>query len=111
MIIESEKVEDVLLGRDLKLTVSIDPINGKTMKDFDFKVEAFTRGKAVVIEKSAATPIDESNYSFILHSRLVGVGRLKLIVTAYIPDTDSDTMFREEPVLLDPKINIVDIKR
>ena len=111
MIIESEKVEDVLLGREMKMTVSIDPIDGKTMNDYNFKVEVFARGKAVVFEKRDMKRIDDSNYSMVVDTRKVGTGRMKVVVTAYIPDTDSEDMVREEPVLLDPKVNIIDIKR
>lgn len=103
----------VPLGIELKLNISIDPIDGIHMSEYDFEVSFFTRPSMVKVFRSRDTnttlkKIDDDNYLVILDTKDVGPGQLKVSITAYIPDTDEiNDYVRTEIIRLDPKITII----
>lgn len=94
MITESEK----------KLNVHLNPIDGFHMADYDFVFEAFVFSNRVVKKtKRDAIKVDDDNYMMTLTDddmKIIGKGRINVLVTAYIPDADFMDKVRKERVLL-----------
>lgn len=94
MIMESEK----------KLNVHLDAIDGFHMADYDFECEVFVFANKVVKKRKAdMIGVDEDNYVMTLTDadmRIIGRGRINVLVTAYIPDADFEDGFRTERVML-----------
>lgn len=88
------------LGTELKLLVKIDPIGGKYMKDYDFKIDIYTSNpdKAITASKIEGTESgwlrrnnedpNGGSYYVLVDTSLIGIGKVKCKVTAYIPDAD-----------------------
>lgn len=85
------------IGTELKINIGIEPIDGYTMDDYDFNAEFFVyRNKTVSVSKNDMVRVDENNYIALLDSNDVGSGRLMVVVTAYIPDSDFQDGLRTE---------------
>lgn len=105
-------MQTVYIGTELKLNINIDPIDGKTMDDYNFEVEVFCNvHKSSTIKKgdNNCIKVDSNNYIILIDTSTVGVGNLKCKVTAYIPDTHFVDLLRTEVVLLNTDIQIVKI--
>lgn len=99
---------NVFIGTELKINVSIDPLDNMTMEDYDFTIEMYCSPKRVVaINKPDAIKIDGSNYIVRVDSNITGAGDLKCKITAQIPDPDFDDGYRTEITLIDTNITIV----
>jgi hypothetical protein len=99
---------EVFLGTELKLNVNIEPIGDVTMDNYEFEIEVYcSPKKSIVIKKSDAIRIDESNYVILIDSEVVGAGDLKCKITAHIPDGDFEDNIRTEVIGIDTGINIV----
>lgn len=85
-------------GTEIKLSVSIDPIDGKTMDDYDFEIKLYVSGSnAVKKTKMGCIRVDANNYIVILDMNALNrVGKLILKVIAHIPDGDFDDGLRTE---------------
>lgn len=83
-----------------KVLISIEPIDGLHMSDYDFKCVFYTyTNRAVVVEKKDMKKRDNDNYIAILDSekiRALGKGCVKLRVIGYIPDADFSDGYRTE---------------
>lgn len=94
MITESEK----------KLNVFLKPIDGFHMADYDFVFDVFVFSNRVVRKtKKDAIKVDDDNYMMTLTDddiKIIGKGRINVLVTAYIPDADFVDGVRTERVLL-----------
>ena len=112
----------VYLGTELKLRVGIEPMGGLHMEDYNFDIEAYCNDKSVVKASKRKDPQtkedvltnlvaidgDEDNYIALIDTSVIGVGKLKCRVVAYIPDTDfTDDGVRTEVVVMDTGITIV----
>lgn len=87
----------IYLGSEIKLNISIEPIEGMTMDNYNFQVEMFTSPKRkVTVQKSELIRIDSDNYLLILDTSELGAGNLMCKVTAYIPDGDFEDQLRTE---------------
>lgn len=96
------------LGTELKLNLSIDPIGDAHMSTYDFIVEVFCNPtKRLMIEKSKANKVDDDNYILCIDSNAIGKGKVKVKVTAYIPDKDFADSLRTEVVVVDTGISII----
>lgn len=89
---------------ETKLIVHIDPIDGFHMADYDFECDAFVfENRMVKKRKDELKKDDDDNYVMTLNDaemRIIGRGRIKVLVTAYIPDADFEDGFRTERELL-----------
>ena len=92
---------------ETKLVVHLDPIDGLHMADYDFECEAFVfEGRMVKKRKDELKKVDEDNYVITLNDaemRVIGGGRIKVLVTAHIPDADFEDSLRTERKLLSEK--------
>lgn len=102
---------NIPLGSDFKMNVHMDNIDGYSMDDVDFKCVFYTKSsKKVVLPKDEMIPIRDSNYvSYVapLHSLDLGIGALKIVYEADIPDNDFDNALRHEIVPITTDIKIV----
>jgi hypothetical protein len=81
----------VFTGTEIKVNVSIEPIDGLSMQDYDFEVYFFCSPVyKQVITKEQAKMVDKDNYLCLVDTRVVGVGNLKCMVIAHLPDADFD---------------------
>lgn len=96
------------LGTELKLNLSIDPIGDAHMSTYDFIVEVFCNPiKSLMIKKSEANEVDADNYILCINSNAIGKGKVKVKVTAYIPDEDFAEGLRTEVIVVDTGISII----
>lgn len=96
------------LGTELKLNLSIDPIGSAHMSSYDFVVDVFCNPtKSLMIEKAKANKVDDDNYILCIDSNAIGKGKVKVKVTAYIPDTDFEDGSRTEIMIVDTGISII----
>lgn len=103
----------VYLGTELKLKVNIEPMDGYHMDAYDFEVEAFCNDKSVATASKKDGVLtnlvrhDEDNYLALIDTSIIGVGKLKCRVVAYLKDTDFSDGLRTEVVVMDTGITIV----
>lgn len=103
-----ESNNNIFLGSELKLNVSIAPIGTLTMDDYNWVIEVWTSAKRVVtIEKKDSKKVDENNYIILVDTADIGTGDLKCKVNAQIPDGDFADNYRTEIVVIDTGIKIV----
>lgn len=82
-------------------------MNGITMDSYDFNVEAYcTRRRSLYISKQDTIRIDDSNYVVRIDTSEIGVGDLKLLIKALIPDEDFDDKVRTEVIVVDTNITV-----
>lgn len=102
----------VFVGSELKLNLHIDPIGDKHMQDYDFKVEIYCQPSKVVtlVKDELGTKRTESkdDYLLMVDTTQLGPGKVKLKVTAEVPDLDFvEDNTRTEVVIIDTGITIV----
>ena len=106
----------VHIPTELKLKVGIEPMGGLHMSQYDFEIEAYCNKKSVatsskkgdVLTNLVAIDGDDNSYIALIDTSVIGVGKLKCRVVAYIPDTDfTDDGVRTEVVVMDTGITIV----
>lgn len=105
--------QKIFLGTELKLNVTINPIDGHSIKDndYDFSIELFcgSNKQSLTIGKSDVK-FDETskdNCKICFDTTEVGSGRLKLKITGYVPDGDFKDNKRTEIIELDTGIDII----
>lgn len=102
------KRTQIYLGTELKLNISVEPVDGLTMDDYDFNVDVYcTPKKTVHAEKDKCVRVDDSNYIVLVDTNIVGTGDLTCKVTAYIPDGDFPDSLRTEVVCTDVGLKVV----
>ena len=102
----------VILGTELKLRVHVDPIDDKQLQDYYFEVEVYTNSASVKYKKEDSDniilPGDNKDICIVLlNTSDIGVGRVKVKVTAQIPDPDFTDGFRTEIAVEDTDIIII----
>lgn len=84
-------------GTELKINVHVEPIDGYTMDDYGFTCRFYIyTNRYVEVKKEDMVRLDESNYVACIDSRKIGVGTVKMRITAQIPDSDFQDGFRTE---------------
>lgn len=102
------KKNERVIGTQLKLNIHIDPIDNLHMSEYDFECKFFVFAKkSVTIKKEDMVQVDEDNYVAIVDTLPIGIGRLHLTLTAYIPDSDFPDTPRKEVSCVDTEIEIV----
>lgn len=100
--------ERVCIGTEIKLNLNIEPVGAFTMDSYDWVAEVFSNSqKSLIINKSEAIKVDESNYTLLIDTNKVGIGVLKCKVTAQIPDSDFPDMYRTEVNTINTGVEIV----
>lgn len=98
------------IGTELKLNISMEPIDGFHLAEVDFMAEVFShrRTGSVTISKDDAKKVDENNFIVCVDTKAVGPGRYYLKLTAYIPDLDFPDGLRTEVVTVPTGINVTE---
>lgn len=87
----------VYLGSEIKINISISPIQNYSMADYDWFIELFTKSNSIVKkQKEECIRRDDDNYIVTLDTNDVGDGALRFKLTAFIPDGDFDDGLRTE---------------
>ena len=78
------------------------------MDDYNFEVEVYCSSKfSVVITKDKAVRVDENNYIILVDTNDLGSGKIKLKITAYIPDENFPDHLRTEVTYVNTNISIL----
>lgn len=106
--------ETVVLGTEFKLSVNITGIDGLNLNDFDFDIECYTSPIRKIIYKKGDFDVnftEDPNTCIInVDSVKLGVGKVKIRVIAYLPDTTFLDGFRTEIEVVDSGITIIQKK-
>lgn len=88
-----------IIGTELKINVSVEPMNGVHLAECDFECEFYRRGNkgnGVVVTKDEMIKVDDDNYIARINSAEVGVGSVMMSITVHVPDPDFDDGLRTE---------------
>lgn len=77
------------------------------MSEFDFNVKLECGNNSITISKSEMPQGQDGSYYLCFDTTELGVGRVKAVITAYIPDSDFTGNIRTEVFLIS---NFLDIK-
>ena len=100
----------VISGTQLKLNVNIEPIDGLTMTDYDFKVQLISGVIAPQVKEFSKNQLikeDDNNYVVPFNTADVGLGKIICRVEAYLPDSDFEDDRRLEIIEIDTGIEVV----
>lgn len=104
----------VFLGSDLKLSVTIDPVDSIKATEFtDLKISVYCSPNKIIqydkkVPNSGIIEIDDDTYVLLVDTNKLGVGDIKIKVEASIPDSDFiETNKRREIAVLDTGITII----
>lgn len=82
---------------EFKINVHVEPIDGYTMDDYDFTCRFYIyTNRYVEVKKEEMARLDESNYVACIDSSRIGVGMVRMRITAHIPDADFPDGLRTE---------------
>lgn len=101
------RLTNIELGTELKLNIHIDPIDGQTINDFNYEIEAYCTPTKKIIKGRPDTIRRDNDIIVCLDTKEVGTGELICKVTAYIHDGDFKDAHRTEVVVVKTGINIV----
>ena len=94
--------EIIYIGTEAKLNISVEPMEGAVMDNYDFECEFYCLpNRRLVFGKEQLIRVDENNYIAVIDTKPLGVGMLKCKVTAYLPDADCEDGVRTEVILID----------
>lgn len=94
-------------GTQVKLNIHIEPLGSLSMADYDFECKFFIFPKKfVLITKNDMIKVDNNNYLAMVDTTGLGTGQMHLTLTAFIPDTDFESV-RREVVCVNTGINVV----
>lgn len=79
------------VGTQVKFNISLDLPGGLTMDDVRFTAEFYAYSNRVVkIDKSGMRRMDTDNYVAVCDTGATGRGEIKLRMTVYLPDGDTE---------------------
>ena len=96
--------EVVYKGTEMKLNISIEPVDTLTMDDYSFDCIFHTVGKSLTISKREMIRKDENNYIAIINSNELDYGLIKMKIIAQLPDADAEKGQRTEVLCMDTNI-------
>ncbi len=78
----------VFYGSEFPEIVSVEPIDGLTMDDYDFECEFYCyTNRKVKFTKLQMQRVDENHYEITIDSTKLGCGVVKCDITLMLPDT------------------------
>lgn len=109
------KHEKVVVGTEIKLKVSIETPGNLPMSAYNFEVTAYCNPrKSVTIKKEdmnsqngVGGPLEDGSYYVCINTSEVGIGNLKVKVTAYLEDPAFDEAERTEIAVINTGIVII----
>lgn len=102
-------MEDIIRGTDLKFNLHIEPLDGVSMEDYDFMVQAYCgqKRRSYTVDKTDCYKEDADNYIVEINTTSLDLGRLIVDVTAYLPDDKMPDNIRTEVLRFDTNLNII----
>lgn len=95
-------------GTEVKLNINVKPMEGKTLKDYDFTVEVYCFGAGrLKFTKSDVKITDNENLIVCADTTKLGVGVIRVRMVAEIPDLDFADGKRTEIAEIDSGVQIV----
>lgn len=92
-----------------EVNISLYPLDGYSMDEYDFTCEIFCSSmRKQVLRKNDLRRVDENNYVAIVDTAKIGVGKVKIRVSARVPNDNFDDGYRDVVTYLDPKIEVKD---
>lgn len=86
-----------IIGTEEKFNLYIAPLSDLHAADYDFSVKAYSNKRArLIIPKSECLLVDNDNFIVRVDTSAIGLGRITLEVTAYVPDNDFPDGLRTE---------------
>ena len=99
------------LVSEFKVNVHADPIDGYSMKDYDFECHFHVySNRVVVVKKKDMRMVDKDNYIAILDAEKVktlGRGAVTMTFVGYVPDADFPDGYRTEVAEVCDKITVI----
>lgn len=96
----------VSLGTELKINISMEPMDGYTLASTEWFCEFYSKRVKVKVSKEDAIKVDDNNYICTVDSRVVGRGELMAHIEVQIPDSDFADNLRTEALTFSTGINI-----
>lgn len=96
----------VSLGTELKINISMEPMDGYTLASTEWFCEFYTKRVKVKVSNEEAIKVDDNNFICIVDSRAVGRGELMAHIEVQIPDSDFGDNYRTEALTFSTGINI-----
>ena len=95
------------IGTELKINIHVEPIGGLSMDDYDFQADFYVyRNRKVSVRKEEMIRVDENDYIAIVDTERTGMGKIRMRLTAYVPDEDLPDGLRTEIATVDTDITI-----
>lgn len=106
--------QKIFLGTELKLKITMEPIDGYNLEDCDFYCLVYCvegSKKHIILNKgdSRVKQVDENSYVLLVDSCKLGAGTIKIKVVVNIPDADFSSPgdgFRREVTVVNTNISI-----
>ena len=102
--------EELILGTECKVKLTLPPISGINPYGYDFDVELYVNpNKRCVVNKYSCFPIEGSEGEFVVpfDSAKVGVGEMNVELVAYVPDEFFEDKLRTERVRIESVATII----
>lgn len=92
------KVVTPIVGTGVKLNIHFEPFGEYHMADLDFSCLFFvsSKEKGIVIDKAEMEAVDNDNYVAMLDTTNMGVGAIRVLITALVPDDAFEGGYRTE---------------
>lgn len=91
-----KEISNVGIGSDVKINITMEPLDGMTLRATEWTCEFFAiRGK-VAVSKSEATMVDDNNYICPVDTTKIGKGELCAVLKVRIPDGSFPDGYRDE---------------
>lgn len=102
-------MEDIIRGTDLKFNLHVEPLDGVSMEDYDFSVQAYCgqKRRSYTVDKADCYKEDADNYTVEIDTTPLDLGRLTIDVTVYLPDYKMPDSIRTEVLRFDTGLNII----
>lgn len=85
------------IGTEFKINVHVEPIDGFRMSDYDFACRFYIyTNRYVELKKDEMIRVDDDNYIACIDSGMLGVGPVRMRITARILDADFPDGLRTE---------------
>lgn len=91
--------EELILGTECKVKVTLPEISGVTPYVYDFEVEVYTNpSKRLTVDKDHCFPTEDEGYNFFVpfDSSKIGVGDITIEVVAQVEDDMFEDGYRTE---------------
>ena len=92
---------------EVEVNIHLYPIDGYTMDEYDFTCEIFCSSmRKQILHKSDLRRVDENNYVAIVDTSKIGVGKVKIRVSARVPNDNFDDGYRDIVTYLNPWVEV-----